>query len=266
MLIETQQENKHTPMASEGHAGEWKWVLTAVLGIALAIWAVGKGVEIQRMIQYPPAGSAPHAITLSESGKATVTPDTSEVEFSVVSEGKTPPDAQRDNTQKMNAIIQFVKESGIDAKDIKPAAYTLYPKYDYDNGRADIVGYTLTQSLRVKVRDIEKLGVLLEGGTSRGANQVGVIRYFVDDPDMFKQEARKEAVAKVRAKADELARLMGVRLGRVISFSESGGDNPPPIFYAKAEAYGMGGAAPAPQIEQGTQDISVTVTVTYEIR
>ncbi|MDP3963219.1 MAG: SIMPL domain-containing protein [bacterium] len=265
MLTEFQEENKKSTPMPDGHQSDWKWTIAAIFGVALAIWAVGKALEIQRMIQYPPAGVAQHAITLSESGKATVVPDTAEVEFSVISEAKAPQDAQRDNTQKMNAIIQFVKDQNIDAKDIKTAAYNLYPKYNYENGRADIVGYTLTQSLRVKVRDIEKLGALLEGVTSRGTNQVGDIRFFVDDPDASKQEARKEAVAKVRAKADELARLMGVRLGRVIAFSESGGDMPP-IFYAKAEAYGAGGVAPAPQIEQGTQDITVTVTVTYEIR
>lgn len=241
------------------------WALVALAAIALAVWSVGQALEIRRMIQYPPAGIAQHALTLSESGKATVVPDTAEIEFSVISEAKAPQDAQRDNTQKMNAITQFVKDRGIDAKDIKTAAYSLYPKYDYDKGRADIIGYTLTQSLRVKVRDTEKLGLLLDGATSQGANQVGNISFFVDDPDQFKQEARKKAVEKVRAKADELARLMGVRLGRVVSFTESSGGMPP-VFYAKAEAEGFGGGAPIPQVEAGTQDITVTVAVTYEIR
>ena len=164
----------------------------------------------------------------------------------------------------MNAIIDLVKASNIDPKDIKTAAYSLYPKYEYVKGQSNIVGYTLTQSLRVKLRDLTKVGAILEGATMRGANQVGDVRFLVDDPDKFKAEASKEAFKKIAAKSRELSSLAGVRLGRIISFSESGGDMPPPVYYGKADAIGMGGAG-APQLEGGSQDITVTVSVTYRI-
>ena len=218
------------------------------------------------MLAYPPAGTPEHSITLSASGEAQVAPDTAEIELSVLTEGKTPQEVQRENTQKMNAIIDFIKSNTIQEKDIKTATYSLYPKYEYTRGQSSIIGYTLTQSLRVKLHDLAKVGIILEGATSHGANQVGDVRFFVDDPDQFKEVARKEAFEKVRGKAEELSRVTGVTLGRIISFSESGGDFPPPVFYGKADAYGMGGAAAAaPELQGGTQDITVTVSVTYRI-
>ncbi|MDO8558617.1 MAG: SIMPL domain-containing protein [bacterium] len=241
-------------------------ILGAVAGIFLAVWTVAKSLEVKHLLNYGPAGIVQHTVTFSATGKSAVSPDTAEIELSVLTEGKTPQDVQQENAKKMNAIIEFVKSSKIDAKDIKTAAYSLYPKYEYLRGQSNISGYTLTQSLRVKLHDLKQVGVILEGATTRGANQVGDVRFFVDDPDKFKEEASKEAFKKVDLKARELSRLAGVKLGRIISFSESGGDMPPPVFYGKAEAIGMGGGgAGSPQLEEGLQDISVTVSVTYRI-
>ncbi len=241
-------------------------ILGATAGIFLAVWTVAKSVEIERMLNYPPAGVSEHAITLSATGKTTASPDTAEIELSVLTEGRTPQEVQRENTGKMNAIVEFVKASKVDPKDVKTATYSLYPKYEYLKGQSNIAGYTLTQSLRIKLRDLAQVGAILEGATVRGANQVGDVRFIVDDPEKFKEEARKEAFGKVDAKAQEFSRLAGVKLGRVVSFSESGGDMPPPVYYGKAEAFGLGGAGAPPQIESGSQDITVTVTATYRIK
>lgn len=245
---------------------KWWQYLGVMAGIFLAVWTVAKAVEIKRLLSDPPANALEHTLTLSAVGKVVTSPDTAEAELSVLTEGVTPEIVQQENTQKINTIIDFVRTSGVDSKDIKTATYALYPKYEYVKGQSNIVGYTLTQSLRVKVREIAKVGQILEGATRRGANQVGEVRFFLDDADAFKAEARKKAYELVRAKSEELAELAGIKLGRIVAFSESGSDLPPPIFYGRAESLDAGGAGAPPQTQSGTQDISVTVTVTYEIK
>ena len=236
-----------------------------VLGVFLAVWTVAKGIEIKRMLNYPPAGTPEHAISVSATGKFQVTPDMAQLELSVLTEGSTPQVAQQESSRKMNAIIDFVKSQKVEAKDIQTATYALYPKYEYVRGQSNIVGYTLTQTLRVKARDLHAVGVLLEGATTRGANQIGDVRFTIDDPEKFKEGARKEAIAKAKIRAAEIADAAGVRLGRVIGFTESSGDFPPPVFYGKAEADSFGGAGGPPQTEPGTQEVSVTVSLSYAI-
>ena len=262
------EEKTHEEKESYKYRGCCKTCFCAlgiVLGIFLAVWAVAKGVEIKRMLEYPPAGIPEHTISVSATSKAQVTPNTAELELSVLTEGSTPQAVQQESTKKMNAIIDFVKSQKVDAKDVQTATYSLYPKYEYIKGQSNIVGYTLTQTLRVKARDLNIVGVLLEGATLRGANQIGDVRFTIDDPEKFKESARDEAIIKAKTKAAEIARAAGVKLGKVIGFSESAGDFPPPIFYGKAEALGVGGAGGPPQTEPGTQEVSVTVSLSYMI-
>jgi uncharacterized protein len=129
-----------------------------------------------------------------------------------------------------------------------------------------IIGYTLTQTVLVKVRDLEKVPAIVGGLPSRGINQIEQISFDIDDHDRYLNDARAEAFRKARAKADAMAKANGVRVRKVVTFSENTGGFPIP--YLRAEALGGGGdfgGAP-PQIEPGTQDVTVQVSVTYEIR
>jgi len=210
-------------------------------------------------------------ITVSAEGKVTVSPDIANVSFSVVSQGKDPELVQGENTERMNEAIDFIKSQGIEAKDIKTVNYNLAPQYDYETRvyplpKPNIVGYTLTQTVLVKVRDLSKTAPILAGLTRQGINQIETVSFDIDDPDRYLNEARGEAFLKARAKAETMAGYNGVRISRVVSFSESGGM---PIPYYEMRALGVGGAPdapPVPQIEPGTQEVTVTVSVTYEIR
>jgi uncharacterized protein len=218
---------------------------------------------------------ATRTVTVSAEGKATVSPDIARISFSVVSEGKDPKVIQEENTKKMNSAIAFIKEQGVDAKDIKTSNYNLYPKYDYNpkpyagTVTPMITGYTVTQTVSVKLRDLTKVGDVLGGLPALGVNQIEQVSFDVDDPDTYLNTAREEAFAKARAKAEAMAKMNGSRIRRVITFSESGGGYPIPMYYkGLMAADGRGGveSAPAPALEPGSQDVNVSVTVTYEIK
>jgi hypothetical protein len=127
------------------------------------------------------------------------------------------------------------------------------------------VGYEITQSLEVKIRDLSKIGLIIETGTSNGANEVGDLQMKVDKEDEFKSQARASAIVKAKEKAKELAKQVGVKLGRITNFSE---DYNYPVYYGSTDAMsksaeGIGGGAP--DIQTGQNKITSTVSITYEI-
>ena len=182
---------------------------------------------------------------------------------------------QTENTKKVNKAIEFVKSKAINEKDIKTQSYNVQPRYQYFNCPRDggacpppaIVGYTITQSVLVKVRDFAKVGDLLSGVVGQGANSVSDLSFTLDDPTMVQNEARAEAINKAHAKAESLARAGGFALGRLISIEE-GNMYQPPIYAMESAKYGMGGGvtSSAPSIEPGSQEVNISVMLKYEIR
>lgn len=132
---------------------------------------------------------------------------------------------------------------------------------------AEIVGYTITQSVQVKVRDFSKVGEILSGVVEEGANTVSQLSFTIDEPDAVQNEARAEAIEKAKQKAKLVAKAGGFGLGRLLDIQESG--YLPPIYYAK-EAFGRGGAdmssSVMPAVEPGSQEVTVSVVLRYEIR
>jgi len=266
------KDNEHIMISETIGSKTFSWsLLNLILIVALIL-----GVKV--LFFRSPLVVAPLTVTVGAEGKATVTPDIARISFSVISEGKDPAVIQKDNTEKMNSVIEFVKGQGIDKKDIQTAGYNLYPRYDCEKGAASSIysyppckqvlsGYTLTQTILLKVRDLEKVASVLAGLPERGINEINGPNFSVDDPDKYLTEARKEAFDKARAKVEAMASANGVHIVRVVTFSESTGGYP---IYARMEAFGKGGDAgapvPAPQIEHGSEEVNVQVSVTYEIR
>lgn len=247
----------------------WFWVLiNGVLIVAIllgfsaikSIWQYGKSVYPSRVI------------SVTAEGKVVVAPDVATLSFSVISEGADPEKLQNENNEKINKALEFVKTEGIEAKDIKTAGYDLSPRYGYDDKtrKSFISGYTLTQTIFIKIRDLEKVGKIVGGLPGRGINQINSLTFSIDDPDKFLNDARKEAFEKARAKAEAMAKQNRVRIGKVVSFNEYGGGYPPIPFYeaglAKGGDFGGPVAVPAPRIEPGSQEVTVQVNVVYEIR
>ncbi len=206
-------------------------------------------------------------IFVSADGKATIKPDIATINFSVFSEGVSATTIQADNTRKVNDAIAVVKALGVDAKDIQTSGYNLSPKYTYEQktGKSSIDGYQVTQTVTVKVRNLDDAAKIVGSLPGVGVNKISGPEFSVEDTEKYLASARTEAFVKARAKAQMLARAAGVGLGRVVTFSESSGGFPPPLMYMRASS-AMGGEPPIPNFEPGMQEASVSVSVTFEIR
>lgn len=239
---------------------------------------------LKSLKEYKYVGSgvaASNTITVTGDAEVYAVPDIATFSVSVQEEAKQVEAAQETATQKTNAIIEYLRGEGIEERDIKTTEYSVYPQYDYVQevaregvytpGRQVLRGYQVSQTITVKVRDTEKAGTLLSGVGSLGATNVSGLSFTIDDEDELKADAREEAIAEARAKADELADQLGVEIIRVVGFyEESGGYQP---YYGKGGvAYDMAVrseaamAAPAPELPTGENKIMSNVSVTYEIR
>lgn len=207
-----------------------------------------------------------HQITISGEGKITAIPDIATFSIGVVTEKKDVATAQSENTEKMNNIITELKKLDIDEKDIKTTVYNIYPRYDWNQGRQTLRGYEVNQSVQVKIRDLDKVGEIMGQAGDLGANNISGLNFTIDEPETLRQEAREQALKKAKEKAEKLAKVAGVKLGKLVTFQESSPVSYPRYDYAmEAQAIGKGGVAEAPEIQAGSLDITVTVSVSYEV-
>lgn len=222
------------------------------------------------------------SFTVSGEGKVVAVPDVAELSFGVLTEGgKNLADLQKQNTEKINRVITFLKEQGIDAKDIKTQYYNISPRYQYFScppvpfplgvenfseirpcPPSEIIGYSISQSVSLKVRELNKTGDILAGVVERGANTVSGPNFTIDDPIALQNEAREQAIKQAKDIAKSMAKAGGFRVGKLISIQEGFGGFPIPLQFEKVYGGGLGG----PAIEPGSQEIAVNVTLIYEIR
>ncbi len=235
------------------------FLLVAVVGLVFSVFPAVQ--------QYRDSLSSASVLSVSAEGKTTVSPDLAEVSFSVVSRGFNPQDLADLNNRKMSAVIANIKSQGVGDKDVKTTGYDLSPDYRYDptTQRDFITGYTLTQTIFVKIRDLTKVATVLGGVTPLGVNQIGGIIFTVDNPDAALVAARADAIDKAKKKASQIATVSGARLGRLLNVSEYQQPRP---YYDKSAVLGMGGGAPvaAPTIEPGIQEVTVSASLTYELK
>lgn len=252
-----------------------KIYLGTALVVAVFLFAVGYlcYVNVYSKSIQP---SSYRSFSVSGEGEVTAIPDIAQFTFSVITQGgKDIAALQKENTEKTNKAINFLKAQNVEAKDIKTANYNLEPRYQYYECRypessvnpcppAEIVGYTITQTVSVKIRDFGKIGTIVSGVVENGANSVSQLSFTIDDPTAIESQARAEAIAQARQKAELVAKAGGFQVGRLISIEEG---------YTPIYGYGMGGATkaeyaavPAPTIEPGSQEVTVNVTLRYEIK
>ena len=213
-----------------------------------------------------------YQVSISGTGKVTAKPDVAIINVGIITEKGTVEAAQKENTDKMNAIIAELKNQyRIVEEDIKTSYYQINPRYNWSDGRQTLAGYEVNQSVQIKVRNFDNIGKIVSMAGEKGANSVSGPNFTIDDPETYRAEARKEAIAQAKDKAKVLADEVGINLGRIVSFSEDS-YQPYPVNYA----YGIGGmggleqralsaAVPEADIQSGSQEVSINVYITYEI-
>ncbi|MEJ0021090.1 MAG: SIMPL domain-containing protein [Candidatus Doudnabacteria bacterium] len=245
----------------------WLWqTLAVLLSLFLALIVVDKLYAVYQ--DFHPSVSK-NTISMAADGKASAAPDLATINIGVISSGSTAKQVQDDMTAKANSITDFAKQQGIDPKDITTSNFSVSPTYDYQNGKNTINGYQGNQSITVKVHGVDKstdtLSKILGGAATNGSNQIQGVSFSFEDPDNLKQQARLMAVAKARANAQDLASASGLTLGKVISISEGSSNIPGPIPYGISPGVAAD-VKSLPTIEPGSQDVTVTVNVTFEIK
>lgn len=220
----------------------------------------------------------PTTISVTGEGEVSAIPDIGTFSFSVEAEGKDATTAQNESATKMNAVLSYLKEKGVEDKDVKTENYSLYPKYRYETkvcpmgsycpGEQVQDGFTVSQTVTVKVRAVDTAGELISGVGEKGATNISGLSFTIDDTTALKDEARTEAIKDAQDKAKELARQLGVRLDKMVGYYED--ENGYPMPY-----YGMGGdmmvktaseAAVAPSLPTGENMTKSRVTLTYQVR
>jgi uncharacterized protein YggE len=205
-------------------------------------------------------------ITVQGTGEVTAVPDIGKITLGVKTGTLSSAEmAMSQLTEKFNAVLAAVEDYGVNEEDIKATNLSVNPVYDYNDGRQTLRGYEATESIEVKVLETDKMGGILAVATGEGVNQAGNVSFEIDDPAKLQLEAKKKAIDDAREDAEELADALGVRLGRVKSFSVSEGNAPQPFYDLKTMAApeGRGGGV---EIPSGSQDVSATVSVTYELK
>lgn len=215
-----------------------------------------------------------NVITVSGKGEVIIKPDIATVSFSVTAENLDVAKAQTESATKIDNIIAFLKTKGIEDKDIKTTNYNIYPRYNYVGatsyypytGKQELAAYVVSQTVEVKIRKIEEVGVILSGVGEFGITDVSGLTFTVDKVETINDQARDLAIEDAKAKAKVLAKGLGVKLVKITAFSEGGNY---PIYYGmeKSSALGIGGAdVIAPQVPVGENKITSTVSITYEIK
>jgi uncharacterized protein len=208
----------------------------------------------------------PPSVTVTGEGIVTAEPDVAEIEIGVVTEAKAAPQASKENAAKLAKVIAEVKKLLGPGDEIKTIGYSLSPNYRYpkEGGKPELTGYTATNIVRVRTGALQGVGSLIDTATQSGANKIQRLVFTLKDEDAAKREALRNATAKAKSKAEDVARALGLKIARVLSVNEGEQSFRPVMRELRAGAVMAQEAAPTP-VEAGTIQIRSTVTLTAEI-
>jgi len=208
------------------------------------------------------AESPQRSITVTASGTVSIEPDRARVSTGVTAEGATAREALTGNTSAMQKVIGELKSAGIDPKDIQTSSFRVEPRYTRPaEGQAPkIDSYSVTNEVHVLVRDLDKLGDILDRLVTAGANQQSGLSFEVSKAEEMRDEARKQAVANARRRAELYASAAGAEVGEVLTIAEGEASMSPRPMFARAMK------AEAVPIERGTETLEATVTITWALK
>lgn len=218
------------------------------LAFALAITAIAA----------PAARAADRLVTVTGEATVAVAPDTAVIRVGVSSAAKTAREASDANRKQMTAVLAAIKDAGIAARDIQTSRLSLQPQYDPNrSGTAHLLGFQATNQITVNIREIDKLAGIIDQAIAAGANEMSGLEFIVSEQSKLLDQARDDAIADARRKAERYAKAAGVKLGAVTSISEEGSTPPPRLMQAM-----RAGAAP---VAPGEQTLRAVVSVSFDI-
>ena len=204
------------------------------------------------------AHAAEKLVTVTGEATVAVAPDTAVIRIGVSSQDKTAREAGEVNAKQMTAVLVAIKEAGIADRDIQTSRLSLQPQYDPNkSGTARLTGFQATNQVTIRIRDIDKLPAVLDRAIAAGANEMSGIEFVVSEQSKLLDQARDDAIADARRKAELYAKAAGAKLGRVVSITEEGSPPPPRPMQAM-----RAGAVP---VAPGEQTLRAVVTVSYEL-
>ncbi|HEY5215375.1 MAG TPA: SIMPL domain-containing protein [Pseudolabrys sp.] len=202
--------------------------------------------------------AADRLVTVSGEATVSVAPDMAVIRIGVTSGAKTAREASDANAKQMTAVLAAIKDAGIADRDVQTSRLSLQPQYDPNKGgTARLLGFQVTNQLTVKMRDIDKLPSILDRAIGAGANEMSGIELVVSEQSKLLDQARSEAIADARRKAELYAHAAGVKVGHVVAIAEEGSAPPPRLMQAL-----RAGAVP---VAPGEQTLRAAVTVSYEL-
>lgn len=222
----------------------------------------------------------PVVINVTGEGEAFAKPDIASFTFAVRAEEKSAADAQKKSADGVNKILEMLKQNGVADKDIKTEYYNLTPRYEYPSTRCEgghcppsgartLTGYEVSQGIRVKVRDTDTVGELIQKAGELGATDVSGPDFTIDDETILKAEAREKAVKNAKDNAEKLAKSLGMHIVRMTGYWEDEGGYPQP-YAMKAQAMDSAVSAGAPsvppQMPVGENTMTARVNMSYELR
>ena len=207
----------------------------------------------------------PRTITVTGAGEAKGAPDMAIVTIGVNTEAATASEALRQNGARMQATIAALKDANVEDRDIQTSGLSVNPRYEYDRSRSvqKLNGFTASNSVTVRLRDLDRAGAIIDSAIKTGANTLNGVRFSFSDPKPLRDQARTDAVKKAGATAKLLTDAAGVRLGPILSIQEGYASGPSPLPVARVSA-GAAESYAAP-IEAGESAIRASVTIVYQI-
>lgn len=210
-------------------------------------------------------------LTITGTGRVSATPDIATVSTGVVTHSATAREALDGNTKAMADLIAVLKEAGLEPRDIQTSNFSVTPDYVYSDQRDEngftkapqIAGYQVSNSVSIVVRDLEKLGSVLDQAVTVGANQINSVSFSVADTTAIYEQAREAAVADALAKANTYAKAANITLSSIDSITEVGAPSTSPIMYRAAAAPMAGDSVP---VQSGELDFTINTQISWDIK